>query len=62
MPSIPGFKPWLFSLAVLALISILSVVDRRYLKLRPEIAYWPVPLFVITQLFAWWLNETTTRA
>jgi hypothetical protein len=53
--------PWTFTILGAAALTLVGVVDRRWLKLHPRLCFYPLPLFLIAQLFALWLIETNAR-
>lgn len=63
MPSIQHTKltPWVFSAVVLLLLLILGILDRKKLGLSFRRSYYPVPLFIMSQLLSMWLLMASTR-
>ena len=53
--------PWAFSVGGMLVLILLGRADRWGLKLGVRAAYYPLPLFVATQLFAMWLLEGGIR-
>jgi hypothetical protein len=64
MPGPIGWSvvPWAFSTAGIVLIFTLSIIDRRLCGVSTPAAVVPVVAFLITQMFAYWLNITGIRS
>ena len=57
----PKFTPWTFNAIGMFALIILGVLDSKRLHLHSRLAFYPIPLFLITQLIAIWLLEAGTR-
>lgn len=63
MPSLrdPEVVSWVFTVVGLIVLCTLGSIDRLRLKLSWRFAFYPLPLFVISQLFSMTLLEWGTR-
>jgi hypothetical protein len=48
--------PWLFTIAGLVLLLLLGIVDRQYFRRSIRVAFYPLPLFAVTQLLLLYLS------
>lgn len=53
--------PWIFTVFGSLLLVFLGVADKRHFNRPSRLAFYPVPLFALTQVLLMWLNFASTR-